>query len=129
MRSSVMHDRVLPKVLSIIALIALAGLAPALVMAQTPVATPTGASPVDQPAGAEWTTYGGNLYNQRYSSLNQITTDNVKNLKGAWVYHTNIYSQGTSFESVPIVVGGVMYLTGPQSQVYALDARTGQEQW
>ena len=53
----------------------------------------------------------------------------MKDLKGAWVYHTNIFNQGTSFESSPIVVDGIMYLTGPQSQVYALDARNGQEKW
>ena len=111
-----------------ITLIAFMSLGPALALAQTPVAAP-GAAPGGEPAGAEWTTYGGNLYNQRYSSLDQINKDTVKDLKGAWVYHTNIYSQGTSFESSPIVIDGVMYLTGPQSQVYALDARNGQEKW
>ena len=32
-----------------------------------------------------WLTYGGTLFNQRYSVLNQITTDNVKNLELQWV--------------------------------------------
>jgi alcohol dehydrogenase (cytochrome c) len=123
-----MHPRVAPRWVVIIALLALSSLVPALALAQTPVAAP-GAAPVGEPAGSEWTTYGGNLYNQRYSALDQINTTNVKDLKGAWVYHTNIYSQGTSFESSPIVVGGAMYLTGPQSQVYAVDARNGQEKW
>ena len=123
-----MHLRVMPKLLFVVAVIALTSLAPILAKAQTPVAAP-GAAPAGEPAGAEWTTYGGNLYNQRYSSLDQINKDTVKDLKGAWVYHTNIYSQGTSFESSPIVIDGVMYLTGPQSQVYALDARNGQEKW
>ena len=86
-------------------------------------------APVADPAGAEWTIYGGNLYNQRFSGLDQINTTNVAQLKGAWTYQTGAQSAGTSFESSPIVVGGVMYLTGPQSQVYALDARTGQELW
>jgi alcohol dehydrogenase (cytochrome c) len=123
-----MHLRVTSKWLLIVALILFSGVAPALVKAQTPTAGPA-AAPAADPAGAEWTTYGGNLYNQRYSSLDQINTDTVKNLKGAWVYHTNLYNTGTSFESSPIVVDGVMYLTGPQSQVFALDARTGQEKW
>jgi glucose dehydrogenase len=90
----------------------------------TQLAIPGGAA-----AGAEWTTYGGNYFNQRYSSLNQITTSNVANLKGAWTFRTGVMSSATSFESSPIVVGGVMYITGPHSQVYALDARTGQEKW
>jgi alcohol dehydrogenase (cytochrome c) len=102
------------------------------------VAPPAGAAPVQQqqaappsaePAGNEWMTYGGNYFNQRYSSLNQINTSNVGQLKGAWTFNTGAFSDATSFESSPLVVGGTMYLTGPQSQVYALDARTGAEKW
>jgi len=81
------------------------------------------------PADKDWATYGGNLANQRYSALNQINTDNVKNLKGAWTYKIDTMSTLTSFESSPIVVDGVLYLTGPHSQVYALNAKTGQELW
>src|SRR3954462_3631117 len=119
---------VAPRLLVVVTLIAIASAFPALSRAQTPVAAPAPATAGER-AGQEWTSYGGNLYNQRYSGLDQINTQNVKDLKGAWVYHTNVYSTGTSFESVPIVVDGVMYLTGPQSQVYALDARNGQEKW
>ena len=122
-----MKTRDIPKLVLIAALLALGTLAPAIARAQTPTAD--AAASTGDPAGAEWTTYGGNLYNQRYSALDQINTDTVKDLKGAWVYHTNVYSGGTSFESSPIVVDGVMYLTGPQSQVYAVDARNGQEKW
>src|SRR5438552_5250131 len=99
------------------------------------VAPSVGAAPAQQsiPAGDgsanEWLTYGGNFFNQRYSSLNQVTTSNVAQLKGAWTYHTGSSSDATSFESSPIVSGGVMYLTGPQSQVYALDAKSGTELW
>ena len=102
-----------------------------LVSAAPAAAVPTdqAVAPVGEPAGANWSVYGGNLYNQRYSSLNQITTSNVANLKGAWTFHTGSASSATSFESSPIVVDGTMYLTGPQSQVYALDARTGNQLW
>lgn len=95
-----------------------------------------GAAPANQaapaagePAGNNWPMYGGNYFNQRYSSLDQINTGNVANLKGAWVYHIGTSSASGSFESSPVVVDGTMYLTGPQSQVYALDAATGQEKW
>src|SRR5690242_8676617 len=88
-------------------------------------ATPTvGAAPAQQgvpasdAAGNDWLTYGGNFFNQRYSSLNQITTSNVAQLKGAWTYHTGSSSDASSFETSPIVSDGLMYLTGPQSQVY-----------
>jgi quinohemoprotein ethanol dehydrogenase len=122
----------------VLLLVVLVGSGPTLIAAQqgtpaagSPVASPPAGSakPVGEAAGAEWTTYGGNLFNHRYSSLDQIDTGNVAQLKGAWTYHTGVQSSGTSFESSPIVVGGVMYLTGPQSQVYALDAKTGKELW
>src|SRR6266542_1409599 len=87
------------------------------------------AMPVKDPAGREWMTYGGNLFNQRFSSLSQINTSNVGQLKGAWTYKTGAMSAATSFESSPIVANGVLYLTGPHSQVYALDAKTGEERW
>ncbi len=121
-----MELRNVSRALLILAFVILGGSAPAIVRAQTP--TPASVA-VGDPAGAAWLTYGGNLYNQRYSSLDQITSKNVKDLKGAWVYHTNVYNQATSFESSPIVDGKTMFLTGPHSQVYALDATTGQEQW
>jgi alcohol dehydrogenase (cytochrome c) len=94
-------------------------------------ATPAPASevPAGEPSGAEWATYGGNLYNQRYSSLDQINTGNVKDLKGAWTFHTGTAAKPASLETSPVVVDGIMYVTGPQSQVWALDARTGKEMW
>jgi quinohemoprotein ethanol dehydrogenase len=105
--------------------------APAAPTTAPPGASPSPAAPAAAcvPAGAEWTTYGGDLCNQRFSGLNQIDTSNVANLKGAWTFETGVQSDFTSFESSPIVVDGVMYLTGPQSQVWALDATDGTELW
>ena len=37
------------------------------------------------PVGKDWVTNGGNLTNERYSTLKQIDTSNVKQLKGAWM--------------------------------------------
>jgi quinohemoprotein ethanol dehydrogenase len=91
--------------------------------------------PVGEPAGNDWMTYGGNLFNQRYSSLNQINASNVANLKGACVFHTTQNGvdpdllTASSFESSPIVMGGTMYLSGPQSQVWALDATSCSLKW
>ena len=109
------------------------GLVLAALVVGAPVAS---AVPADQaspgPGDAvsnNWTVNGGNYFNQRYSALDQITTSNVANLKGAWTYHTGGNSSGTSFESTPVVVDGTMYVTGPQSEVYALDATNGQEKW
>ena len=40
---------------------------------------------LQSPVGKDWVTNGGNLTNQRYSTLKQIDTTNVKQLKGAWM--------------------------------------------
>jgi PQQ-dependent dehydrogenase (methanol/ethanol family) len=92
------------------------------------VALVSAASAAMAQAGNEWAHYGGDQGNTRFSTLNQITTGNVKNLKAAWAL-----SLGTndSQESQPIVVGDTMYVTsstGPR-YVFALDARTGARKW
>ncbi|MBL8534141.1 MAG: PQQ-dependent dehydrogenase, methanol/ethanol family [Betaproteobacteria bacterium] len=79
-------------------------------------------------AGNEWTQYGSDASNTRFSSLNQINAGNVKNLKVLWAH-----SMGTleSQESTPVVVDGTMYVTsstGPR-YVFALDAKTGARKW
>jgi quinohemoprotein ethanol dehydrogenase len=106
-------------------------LAVALLIAPIAAAAPTDqtAPPTGDPAGSNWTVYGGNFFNQRYSALDQIKTSNVANLRGAWTFQTGANSAGTSFESSPVVVDGTMYVTGPHSQVYALDATNGQQKW
>ena len=75
---------------------------------------------------SDWLTYGGNYSSQRFSELKQINKQNVDTLKLRWVYqlrHTGI------FESSPIVVDGVMYVTEPPTTVTALDVRTGRPIW
>ena len=81
-----------------------------------------------------WLTYYGAYNGQRYSPLDQINTENVQRLAPAWVFQfgpTGLHAgQSTySFECAPIVVDGVMYVTGWDGLVWALDAKTGQELW
>src|SRR5690606_12921529 len=76
--------------------------------------------------GQNWLMYGGAYHNQRYSPLNQITRQNVGDLTLAWVYQTGM---SESFETTPVVVNGIMYLTTPRSNVIALDAISGEELW
>jgi PQQ-dependent dehydrogenase (methanol/ethanol family) len=78
--------------------------------------------------GKNWTMYGHDYWNQRWSPLTQISTENVKALSVAWVYQTGISHLG-SFETSPIVVDGVMYLTTPYNTAMAVDARTGRQLW
>ncbi|HVB85748.1 MAG TPA: PQQ-dependent dehydrogenase, methanol/ethanol family [Candidatus Dormibacteraeota bacterium] len=74
----------------------------------------------------DWLTYGGNYSAWRYSELKQVDTSNVNQLKMQWVYQLS--HQGI-FESSPIVVGGIMYVTEPPTTVTALDVRTGRPIW
>ncbi len=60
-----------------------------------------------------------------YSPLNQITTQNVKDLRLQWVWSMN---EGTN-EAAPIVHDGVMYINNPGNIVQALDVRTGDLIW
>ncbi len=73
-----------------------------------------------------WLSYGLNYQENRFSQLDQITTENVKELGLVWSY--DLQSE-RGVEATPIVVDGIMYTTGPWSIVYALDVRTGKLLW
>jgi len=73
-----------------------------------------------------WLTYGGTYMSQRYSALNQITPANVQNLEQKWVLQDQVFG---AWESGPLVVDGVMYVTERPNDVIALDAKTGKVFW
>ena len=73
-----------------------------------------------------WLTYSGNYSAHRFSPLNQITPANVGKLRPVWTYQAPNQAE---FETSPIVVDGVMYLTEAPMAVAALDARTGRQLW
>lgn len=74
----------------------------------------------------EWLTYGGTYEEQRHTTLSQITKENINALGLAWSYDL---ATARGVEATPIVVDGVMYVTGAWSIVYAVDAKTGEELW
>jgi alcohol dehydrogenase (cytochrome c) len=81
-----------------------------------------------------WLTYYGAYDGQRYSPLDQINTENVKRLTPAWVFQRGPIGLHAgpstySFEAAPIVVDGVMYVSGWDGWVWCIDARTGNELW
>ncbi len=78
--------------------------------------------------GRNWMMYGRDYTNQRWSPLTAINATNVQNLRVAWMYQTGISRLG-SFETTPLVVDGVMYLTTPYNVAIAVNARTGREIW
>jgi PQQ-dependent dehydrogenase (methanol/ethanol family) len=79
-------------------------------------------------AQGDWTTYGGNDWNQRYSSLKSISTSNVAQLVPRMIFQTGISKLG-SFENTPIVQNGVMYVTTPYNTAMAYDLNTKKELW
>ena len=77
----------------------------------------------------DWPVYGGTTDNTRYSTLDQITPANVRQLQVAWTYETHDEFPGSEMQSNPIIVDGVLYATTPKLHVIALDAATGKELW
>jgi PQQ-dependent dehydrogenase (methanol/ethanol family) len=75
-----------------------------------------------------WSVYGGDSGNTRYSEAKQITTANVKNLKVAFAVQLGTTR---SQESTPILVGDTLYVTssfGPKN-LFAVNAKTGEPRW
>src|SRR6185312_5852018 len=81
-----------------------------------------------------WLTYYGAYDAQRYSPLDQINAENVGKLKPEWVFqagNSGLRSGATTYawEASPLVVDGVMYVSGWDGQCWALDAANGSELW
>jgi alcohol dehydrogenase (cytochrome c) len=81
-----------------------------------------------------WLTYYGAYDGQRFSALDQINASNVASLRPAWVFQYGhiglIPSPATySFEATPIVVDGVMFVSGSDGYVWAIDAANGEPLW
>lgn len=109
----------------------------------TPAPAYTGAQ-LSQYAGDDWPVVGGNLQNDRYSTLTGITASNVSQLQQVWqVNMTDCQTYQASHnplapgvpavcpgeEENPVVIGGVMYIADALSDVYAYDATTGTLLW
>jgi alcohol dehydrogenase (cytochrome c) len=81
------------------------------------------------PSGKNFPTVGGNLANQRYSSLTRITKANVATLGGAWTTHLEDGKSPGSMQATPVVVDGVMFISSGAGNIFALDAATGAIKW
>jgi len=86
---------------------------------------------------SDWPAYGGNKAGNRYSTLSQINTENVKKLEVAWMYDASEKrdpadpgrKRGRAIQCQPIVVHGVLYGTTPELKLFALKAGTGEQLW
>ena len=94
----------------------------------------------DKKAGGavtEWLSYGGDKASSKYSPLTQIGRDNFSRLRVAWTWRsaeeaiTKANPDLTTWvwESTPLMVGGVLYVSTSLSQVAAIDAATGKTRW
>ena len=94
---------------------------------EQPTSTEVAEAPSAAAAEPEmWLTYGGSYDETRHSQLGQINGDTIQNLGVDWVFEMD---KPRGAEATPVVVDGVMYVTGSWSIVYAVDARTGEELW
>jgi len=89
---------------------------------------PAGAALAQAAAGAEWTTPAGTVQGTRFSSLNQINSGNVAQLREEFQFNTRVVD---GFEGAPLVVGSTMYVVSPfPNRLFALDlARGGALKW
>ncbi|SAK50391.1 glucose/quinate/shikimate family membrane-bound PQQ-dependent dehydrogenase [Caballeronia ptereochthonis] len=97
----------------------------------------SGAAPATAPDGidpADWPAYGRTQEGTRYSPLQQITPENVKNLQVAWTFRTGDMKGPNdpveiTNEVTPIKIGELLYLCSPHQKLFALDAKTGALKW
>ncbi|RIV24849.1 pyrroloquinoline quinone-dependent dehydrogenase [Fibrisoma montanum] len=88
--------------------------------------------PIPPAPDTDWFEYNGDGARSHYSTLAQITPDNVTQLRVAWTYASggaDTVQNRTQMQCNPIVVGGVLYGVSAGTQAFALDAATGRELW
>jgi len=90
-------------------------------------ATPSPGHKAARAASVDWPLWGNDSNNTRYSSLSQINSSNVSQLGVAWTQSEG--AKQSTFETVPLVINGVMYYTTNSNQVRAVDAATGKLRW
>ncbi len=82
----------------------------------------------DQTITTQVVTNGMGRHLQRYSPLDMLNKDNVKNLLPAWAFSLGGEKQRGQ-ETQPLIYDGMMYITGSYSRLYAIDLETGKEVW
>ena len=75
---------------------------------------------------SNWLMYGRDYGNQRFSPLEAIHRENVRNLVPVWSFQTGV---ADGLEATPLYVDGVIFLSTSWNHMFAIDARTGAELW
>jgi alcohol dehydrogenase (cytochrome c) len=83
------------------------------------------------PASDNWITNGGGTTNDRFSTLDEINTSNVANLRGDWMTHLNGSGVANKYsaEGQPVVYNGTMYIPTGADDVFAVDTSSGRIKW
>ncbi len=82
-------------------------------------------------AGDNWITNGGSTTNDRFSTLDEINTENVKELKGDWMTKIGANATAAKFsaEGQALEYEGTIYASDGADDIFALDAGTGKILW
>ena len=106
------------------ALFTLVGLATVIAAPRAQVSrfTPITTEMLVNPSPDDWLMYSRTYDAQRFSPLDQITRQNVGQLRTTWTHELGAMG---NVESIPLVYRGVMYVLLPGSGVRALDANHG----
>ena len=102
-----------------------------------PGAASSAAAQSAEAAATEWLSYGGDKASSKYSPIDQIGGDNFSRLQVAWTWRSaeeeitkaNPDVKTWVWESTPLMVNGVLYVSTSLSQVAAIDASTGKTRW
>jgi alcohol dehydrogenase (cytochrome c) len=79
---------------------------------------------------SRWLTFSGDYTGQRHSPLKQLTPQNVAGLAPQWIFQTDLPGlAGRGIENTPLVVDGILYVTGNYDEAWALDGKTGRPIW
>jgi alcohol dehydrogenase (cytochrome c) len=78
---------------------------------------------------ARWLTFSGDYSGRRHSPLTQITPANVGRLSAQWTFQAEGMNIGRGFETTPLILDGVMYVTGTGNYAWAVDMRSGRQIW
>jgi alcohol dehydrogenase (cytochrome c) len=76
-----------------------------------------------------WLTFSGNYSGQRHSPLKQITPENVRRLTAQWTFQAEGMAIGRGFETTPLILDGVMYVSGTGNYAWAVDMHSGRLIW
>jgi quinoprotein glucose dehydrogenase len=112
--------------MKVITAVATAVILPALL---TGISAPDINRSIPEKGYRNWQVYGGSAESIRYSALDRINRDNVRQLRVAWSFDTQDAYEGSEMQCNPIILDGVLYATSPRLRVIALDAATGKLRW